>query len=110
MFIQGEESHTSRTACVKCAAGKYQPIVGGACLECEKGTYSSEEGQETCTECSLVSGLYGIIFRGNKIGKLFLIPKQKTQSLVTGSTEIIGARKKFIVNTNGAEFRLKNYV
>ena len=58
MFIQGEEPNASRTECVKCAAGKYQPRVGGgACLECDKGTYSSKEGQETCTECSVVSGL-----------------------------------------------------
>ena len=63
MFIQGEESNPSRTDCVKCSAGKYQPIVGGgACLECEKGTYSSEEGQETCTVCSVVSKLYSCMF------------------------------------------------
>ena len=53
--FQGQEADEARTACVDCVAGKFQSSAnGGACQNCEAGSYSAAKSSE-CTKCIPVS-------------------------------------------------------
>jgi len=50
-----ESGGPSAEACIDCPAGKHLPTSGGdaenSCLACSPGTYSSQLGSSSCTEC-----------------------------------------------------------
>ncbi|MAD26224.1 MAG: hypothetical protein CMO44_18860, partial [Verrucomicrobiales bacterium] len=58
----GEKTNAGHTSlddtCEKCPAGKYQTTTSDSCVVCEIGKYQNVEGQTSCKDCGLTSGIY----------------------------------------------------